>query len=170
LSSEDDAFASTFKGILIFLVVLLIVLIILANMIAGDDVDSVVGGPAPETIKPVGKVKLAGEPAPATVPAPAPEPVSAAPAATAPSGSADGKATYTAACSACHSSGAAGAPKLGDKAAWAGRIAQGMGVMQDHAIKGFQGKKGFMPAKGGRADLSDTAVRAAVAYMVGESK
>jgi len=160
VSHEDDAFASTFKGILIFLVVLLAVLIILANMIAGDDDAPVAGGPTPEAIKPVGKVKLAGEAAPATVSAAAP----------APSGAADGKATFTAACSACHSSGAAGAPKLGDKAAWAGRIAQGMAVMQDHAIKGFQGKKGFMPAKGGRADLSDTAVKAAVAYMVGQSR
>ncbi|GMR08164.1 MAG: hypothetical protein BMS9Abin26_1169 [Gammaproteobacteria bacterium] len=166
MSREDDAFASTFKGILIFLVILLVVLIVLANMIADDDDAPVAGGPAPETIKPVGKVKLA---ATDLAPAPAAK-VSAAPAAAAASGSADGKATFTAACSACHSSGAAGAPKLGDRAAWVGRIAQGMAVMQDHAIKGFQGKKGFMPAKGGRADLSDIAVKAAVVYMVGESK
>ena len=83
---------------------------------------------------------------------------------------ADGKATYDTACFACHMSGAAGAPKFGDKAAWAPRIAKGLDVLKDHAIKGFKGDTGFMPAKGGRADLSDDAVAAAVEYMVSSSK
>ncbi|MGH2823057.1 MAG: c-type cytochrome, partial [Thermoleophilaceae bacterium] len=60
--------------------------------------------------------------------------------------------------------------KLGDKAAWADRIAQGEGTLADHAIKGFQGKTGMMPPKGGRADLSDEDVKAAVSHMVEESK
>jgi len=81
-----------------------------------------------------------------------------------------GKQTYDMACAACHSTGVAGSPKVGDKAAWTGRIAAGMKVMVDHANKGFQGKKGFMPAKGGRADLSDKAVADAVVYMVENSK
>lgn len=81
-----------------------------------------------------------------------------------------GKKTYDTACFACHATGAAGAPKVADKAAWAARIAQGEKVLHDHAIKGFQGKKGFMPAKGGRADLTDAAVMDAVAYMVSQSK
>lgn len=83
---------------------------------------------------------------------------------------AGGQETYQAACFACHGTGAAGAPKLGDKANWAPRIKQGTKVLNEHAIKGFQGKSGFMPAKGGRADLSDDAVKAAVAYMVSQSK
>jgi cytochrome c5 len=83
---------------------------------------------------------------------------------------ATGKKTYDTACFACHATGAAGAPKVGDKAAWKDRIAQGDKVLNEHAIKGFQGKKGFMPAKGGRADLSDAAVADAVAYMVSQSK
>lgn len=83
---------------------------------------------------------------------------------------ADGKATYDMACAACHASGAAGAPKVGDKAAWADRIAAGNDAMYTNAIKGFQGKAGFMPAKGGRADLSDDAVKAAVDHMVASSK
>ena len=82
----------------------------------------------------------------------------------------EGQKTYQAACFACHGTGAAGAPKLGDKAAWKSRIAQGMGKLNDHAIKGFKGKTGFMPAKGGRADLSDDVVKAAVQYMVDQSK
>jgi len=82
----------------------------------------------------------------------------------------EGQKTYQTACFACHGTGAAGAPKLADKAAWKARIAQGMGKLNDHAIKGFKGQTGFMPAKGGRADLSDAAVKAAVKYMVDQSK
>jgi len=83
---------------------------------------------------------------------------------------AGGKKTYNMACAACHGTGVAGSPKVGDKAAWKDRIAQGMKVMVDRANKGFQGKKGFMPAKGGRADISDAAIADAVAYMVEQSK
>jgi len=74
--------------------------------------------------------------------------------------------TYRTACMACHASGAAGAPKLGDKAAWKPRIAQGMDTLVKHALKG----KGAMPPKGGRMDLTDAQIKSTVAYMVGESK
>ena len=83
--------------------------------------------------------------------------------------SADGQKDYQASCFACHGTGAAGAPKVGDKAAWKARIAQGNDTMYTHAIKGFKGKTGFMPAKGG-SSLSDDAVKAAVDYMVKNSK
>lgn len=89
---------------------------------------------------------------------------------TANAGSASGKGTYDTACVACHGSGVAGAPKLGDKAAWKARIAQGNKVLYSHAIKGFAGKKGFMPPKGGNASLGDATVKAAVDYMVKGSK
>lgn len=82
---------------------------------------------------------------------------------------ADGKKIYEGACAACHGSGVAGAPKMGDKAAWAPRIKQGSSTLYDHAIKGFQGKAGVMPAKGGSA-ASDDEVKAAVDYMVSASK
>ena len=59
---------------------------------------------------------------------------------------------------------------MGDKAAWAPRIAQGMDTLYKHAIGGFQGKAGVMPAKGGRADLSDKSIDNAVDYMVAASK
>ena len=78
----------------------------------------------------------------------------------------DGKGTYTATCFACHGTGAAGAPKLGDKGAWSQRIAQGMDTLFEHALNGFKG----MPAKGGNAGLSDDAVKAAIQYMVKNSK
>ncbi len=78
----------------------------------------------------------------------------------------NGKKVYGSICFACHDSGAANAPKLGDKKAWSARIEQGVDTLTEHAIKGFKGKSGFMPPKGGRADLSNEAIRAAVEYMV----
>ncbi|MCW8918712.1 MAG: c-type cytochrome [Gammaproteobacteria bacterium] len=83
---------------------------------------------------------------------------------------ADGKGTYDAACFACHGFGAAGAPKFGDKAAWAPRIAKGMDLLKKHAMEGFKGEAGFMPAKGGRTDLADADVQAAVEYMVSNAQ
>ena len=74
--------------------------------------------------------------------------------------------TYRTACAACHMSGAAGAPKTGDKAAWKARIAAGMDTMVTNAIKG----KGAMPPKGGRPNLTDAQIKAVVEYMVAESK
>jgi cytochrome c5 len=72
------------------------------------------------------------------------------------------KSTYQAMCSTCHSSGALGAPKITDKAAWQPRIAQGTKVLYSSALNGI----GVMPAKGGNPQLSDEQVKAAVDYMV----
>ena len=80
-----------------------------------------------------------------------------------------GAEIYNSACAACHNLGVAGAPKLGDKAAWKGRIANGTESMIKNAIEGFSGKTGFMPPKGGRMDLSDTDVAEAVKFMLAES-
>lgn len=111
--------------------------------------------------------------APATATAaPAAAPVAAAPAAApaAPKLAADaGKTVYSSACIACHGAGIAGSPKFGDKAAWAPRIAQGNAVLYEHAIKGFQGKAGMMPPKGG-SSASDDEVKAAVDYMAAAAK
>jgi cytochrome c5 len=81
----------------------------------------------------------------------------------------NGKALYNSACIACHGAGIAGAPKVADKASWAPRIQQGTAVLYEHAIKGFQGKAGVMPPKGG-ASASDTDVKAAVDFMVASSR
>ena len=105
--------------------------------------------------------------APATAPAAAAAP--AAPAAAAPVAAADGKKTFETACIACHGAGVAGAPKFGDKAAWAPRVKQGSALLYEHALKGFQGKAGMMPPKGG-SSASDEEVKAAVDYMVNASK
>jgi len=60
-----------------------------------------------------------------------------------------------------------GAPKAGDRAAWAPRIAKGKAVLYQHALQGFQGTSGVMPPKGGRVDLPDDLIKAAVDHMVG---
>ncbi|KQQ88326.1 cytochrome c5 family protein [Massilia sp. Leaf139] len=107
----------------------------------------------------------AAAPAAATTPAPA-----AAPAAAPAVANADaGKALYNSACIACHGAGIAGAPKLADKANWAPRIKQGNAVLYEHAIKGFQGKAGVMPPKGG-STAPDADVKAAVDFMVASAR
>ncbi|MBU3658068.1 MAG: cytochrome c5 family protein [Rhodocyclaceae bacterium] len=78
----------------------------------------------------------------------------------------DGKTVYNTVCAGCHGAGVMGAPKMGDKGAWGGRIGQGMATLNAHAINGFKG----MPARGGAASLSDDEVKAAVQYMVDGSK
>ena len=93
-------------------------------------------------------------------------PATAAPAAETTSTTADaGKATYDTSCFACHGTGAAGAPILGNKDAWAPRLGQGIDTLYSHAINGFKG----MPPKGGAASLSDEQIKAVVDYMVGQS-
>jgi cytochrome c5 len=84
----------------------------------------------------------------------------------APGAATTGAQLFEQVCSACHGQGIAGAPKAGDKAAWGPRIAQGKAVLYQHALNGFQGKAGMMPAKGGRTDAPDALVKAAVDYMV----
>ena len=74
----------------------------------------------------------------------------------------------TSACIACHGTGVGGAPMLGDSAQWEARIAQGSAVLNQHAIEGYTGSAGYMPAKGGRTDLSDDEVASAVDYMVSQ--
>ncbi|HEC18639.1 MAG TPA: cytochrome c5 family protein [Gammaproteobacteria bacterium] len=83
---------------------------------------------------------------------------------------ADGKATYEKTCKMCHATGMAGAPKVGDKADWAARSKQGLDTLVQHAIKGFKGSKGMMPPKGGNPGLSDADVKAAIQYMLDQSK
>ena len=78
----------------------------------------------------------------------------------------DGTAAYETACVACHGAGIAGAPKVGDKAAWGPRIAQGKDTLYNHALHGFNGKTGVMPAKGGRTDWPDDLIKQAVDHIV----
>jgi cytochrome c5 len=81
---------------------------------------------------------------------------------------ASAEATYKATCSACHDAGVAGAPKLGDKAAWAPRIKQGKDALYKTALTGKPGTA--MMAKGGAANLADADVKAVVDLMMAKAK
>ena len=118
------------------------------------------GALAPEAVasrlQPVGRVEFG--PVMASGPA-------AAPAGAAKAGPADGKSTYNSVCMACHATGVANAPKMGDKAAWAPRIKSGAAALLQSVIKG----KGAMPPKAGTS-LSEAELRAAIDFMVSQSK
>jgi cytochrome c5 len=151
---------------------------------SGNDAESMSAAEIDKLIAPVGQLNTgapitmdapAAAPAdsPASTPAEAPAatpatpaPVTPAPVATARSG----KQVYDSACFACHATGAAGAPKFGDKAAWAPRIAQGMDTLITHALNGFQGATGVMPPRGTCAACSDDELKAAITYMVDNAK
>ena len=169
MSAEHDRkFFDTFMLVLGILLGITIALIILARFIAGNSTsefkaaDPVRQKEIGARIGPVAKVAVAGQ-----------DNSALAPEAAAPAVAAEdlpGETVYNQACVACHGAGIAGAPKLGDKAAWAPRIAQGADTLHTHALQGFQGKGGFMPPKGGRTDLSDQSVINAVDYMVSASQ
>lgn len=118
-----------------------------------------------DRIKPLSEVYMPGEAVAATrqtASAPAtPEPVAT---------TMTGPQVYNSACIACHGTGVGGAPKVGEAAVWEERIAKGLDVLHDHAINGFTGSAGVMPAKGGRMDLSDQEIIDSVDYMVEESR
>lgn len=123
------------------------------------------GGRFKEPAAPAPEKTPAAAPAQDKTPAaaPAPEKVAAgAPAA----GKADGKKIYESACAVCHGAGIAGAPKPGDKAAWAPRLKNGMNALYVSVLKG----KGAMPAKGGNTALADADVKAAVDYLMSLAK
>ena len=116
-----------------------------------------------ERLRPFGSVYLPGEESMAEEPqvaevAPS-EPVET---------SLSGPQVYNEACIACHGAGIGGAPMLTDTAAWAPRIDQGLDILRQHAIEGYTGANGYMPPKGGRLDLSDEEVYAAIDYMLAE--
>lgn len=172
--SHDRKFFDTFMLIIGALVLFSVAMIVLSEIVGGRTQEAFISeDPAvvsmiEEQIAPVGKVAIAGQdtlPAPAVMAAPAQEPAAVVAAA-----AVSGDEVYKGACAVCHSAGIAGAPKTGDKAAWAARIAKGAEVLHANAINGYQGSAGVMPAKGGRVDLSDDAVRAAVDYMMEQGK
>ncbi len=85
-------------------------------------------------------------------------------------GPTEGQKVYQRSCGLCHDQGIAGAPALGDAADWSRRLEQGIDLVYDHAINGFQGSVGMMPAKGGFVQLSDDEVRQAVDYILEQSR
>ena len=131
------------------------VMILSAPVVADDDVDA--------RIAPVAKVHIAGE----TAPAPAAEPVAVVVETESVTVvEVSGANVYQSACFACHGTGAAGAPKLGDKAAWSARITKGNATLLEHAMNGFNA----MPAKGGNMALTEAEITAAIEHMVSQSQ
>jgi cytochrome c5 len=181
VAKPDRHFINVFSAVLGVLIAISLVLIGISRAVdkgpkgARDIEDPLMQASAHERIKPFGEVAVAGKDnaalaikeTPVVVAGTPPGAAGAGPGAVDPT---DGKAVYESACVACHGSGLAGAPRIGDKAAWAERIAKGTPTLEQHAIQGFQGSAGMMPPKGGRMDLSDDAVRAAVEHMVAQSR
>jgi cytochrome c5 len=167
-ASHDRKFFDTFMLVLGILLAITIGLIILARIIAGNTSlahkkeDPVYLREVAARIAPPARVAVAGQDNTALNPPAAEATVAAA--------DLPGETVYNQACVACHGAGIAGAPKFGDAAVWAARIAQGADTLHKHAIEGFQGKAGYMPPKGGRTDLSDQSVINAVDYIVAASK
>ena len=114
-----------------------------------------------ERIAPVGKVAISGEDNSALVEVAA---------AAVELKEVPGEEVYNTTCVACHGSGLAGAPKIGDRANWGPRIAQGADTLHKHSIEGFTGKAGVMPAKGGMTTVTDASIMAAVDFMVSKSR
>ena len=152
--SKDKEFYTTFFGLMGALAVFAILLVIIAGKLTSDVSDYKPEEIVLENIKPVGQVYIAGESDPEAAPA--------ADAVVASSGPKSGEAIYNGSCASCHGTGAAGAPKLGDKAAWEARIAQGLDQLLSTAISG----KGAMPPRGTCATCSDEDLRIAIEYMV----
>jgi len=78
----------------------------------------------------------------------------------------NGKELFEQVCQTCHGPGLVGAPKAGDKAAWASAVTEGKPTLYQHALDGFTGTTGTMPPKGGRTDLPDALIKQGVDYML----
>jgi cytochrome c5 len=175
VSKQDTHFFNVFSLVIGLLVAVAIALFALSRVVASQTQDKDLLQDASyvrnveERVAPFAKVAVAGQDNTALAIKPAAG--SAEPAA---AGTAElpknGEALFQQTCSACHGAGLAGAPKAGDKTAWGPRIAKGMPTLYDHALKGFQGGSGVMPAKGGRTEAPDDLVKQAVDYMVNMAK
>jgi cytochrome c5 len=172
LRAQDSQFFDSFMlviGILIGVAVGLVFLVRAISLETADRYvleDPTVQAEINERIRPVGRVLLLGDAelaAAAAAAVAAPTPVATV---------MTGPQVYNAACIVCHQPpGLSGAPPVGDVAAWAPRLAQGIDTLYQHAVAGFTGPTGtFMPPKGGRVDLSDDEIKAAVDYLVEQSR
>ncbi len=174
VSKQDTHFFNVFSMVIGLLIVVAIGLFVLSRIVAGETQDKQVLEESQYIkgveahLQPVAKEAVAGQDNAAL--AIKPDAGAAAAAGAGPALPKSGEETFQQVCSACHGAGIAGAPKAGDKAAWGPRVAKGKEVLYDHALKGFQGSSGVMPAKGGRADLTDELVKAAVDHMVDMAK
>lgn len=157
MSHQDNVFFGNFASLPAFLVAFAVMVYSVAHpVVAAADAggNTLLTQAVEENIKPVGTVVVGDEAAAAGTDAAA----AAAPR--------SGEEVFNSACMACHATGAAGAPKVGDAAAWAPRIAQGMDTLVQHSVNGLRA----MPPRGTCANCSDEDLKAAVTYMVERSQ
>lgn len=172
VTSTDRIFLRHFAMLIGFLIIVAVILMALgAHIYASHPPEQ--NPKAAETmsgrIAPVGAV-YAGDTGRAAMAAAQEAAKAAAASQVAYGGTTDGKEIFGQLCHSCHEAGVAGAPKVGDKAAWAPRIAQGLDTLDKHAIEGYTGKTGIMPAKGGNPALTDAQMKATVSWMVDQAK
>ncbi len=169
MSKQDTHFFNVFSLVIGLLVAVAIALFALSRVVASHTqekqmlVEKEYLKGVDERLQPFAKVAVAGQDNSALEIAPT---TTAGSAGAGPAPPKSGDELYEQACKACHGPGIGGAPKVGDHAAWGPRIAKGKDILYDHAIKGFTGTSGMMPAKGGRVDVSDDLVKQAVDHMV----
>ena len=172
VSKQDTHFVNTFSVVIGLLVVVALALIALAGVVAAHTQETDVveqrdfAASVASRIAPLSQEAIAGQdntglaikpdsPAGAGAALPIPK---------------DGAEVYAQVCSSCHGLGLVGAPKAGDAAAWAPRLAKGKNVLYDHALHGFTGTAGTMPAKGNRPDIPDAIIEEGVDHMMGMVK
>jgi cytochrome c5 len=168
--AQDKVFFRNYSIVIGILAVLIIVCLVVARLVVphNEALSAQGTSKAAENTAPVGEVRLAGEALPEeeAVEVTAEETIAASEEPADP-----GKQVYGSLCFSCHGTGLPGIPQLGDKDAWAGRIANGIESLYNNAIIGFTGASGVpMPAKGGNPALSDEEVKAAVDYMVANAQ
>ncbi len=172
MSKQDTHFVNTFSMVIGILVLVAIGILAFARVVAAhtQETDSIeqqdFAKSVAARIEPLSQEAIVGQDNTALTIKPD-SPAGAAAALPIPK---DGAQVYEQVCSACHGLGIAGAPKAGDAALWLPRIAKGKTVLYDHALHGFTGTAGTMPAKGNRLDIPDALIEEGVDHMVGMVK
>ena len=168
---NDRQFAKSFSW-MIFLLLLLTVFLIILGIVAGGGMDDKLRAQSAQftqdivanRTQPVGSLNV-GDGAESAAASQSPETIAATDTGAVASANV-GETVYNQACYICHNPGLTGAPKPGDVEDWNPRIAKGVEVLYENAIKGYTGSKGVMPPKGGNLLITDDEVRAVVDYLV----
>jgi cytochrome c5 len=172
VTDADRTFLKHFSMVIGFLVLVTLTLIVLAMHLYSKHpppTNPAYTEEVQQRITPVGDV-YAGDAGKAALAAAQETANKAAAAQVAYDGTTDGKTIFGNLCHTCHENAATGAPVISDKAEWKPRVAQGLDTLLKHALEGYTGKKGMMPARGGNPALTDAQVKATIEWMIGQVK